>query len=74
MDEEILFLYKVPKGTSFKEFYYRGLSINNSIDLALYIKSNMWYFEKMTPEVREQFRSYWRFLKNEKKKENELFK
>lgn len=66
--------YKVLKGTSFKEFYYRGLSINNSIDLALYIKANMWYFEKMTPDIREQFRSYWRFLKNEKEKENELFK
>ena len=66
--------YKVPKGTSFKEFYYRGLSINNSIDLALYIKANMWYFEKMTAEVRDQFRNYWHFLNNEKEKENELFK
>lgn len=74
MDEEILFLYKVPKGTSFKEFYYRGLSINNSIDLALYIKANMWYFEKMTPEVREQFRKFWLSLKKEEEINNELYR
>ena len=74
MDEEILFLYKVPKGTSFKEFYYRGLSINNSIDLALYIKANMWYFEKMTSEVRDQFRNLWLSLKKEEEIKNEFFR
>ena len=66
--------YKVPQGTSFKEFYYRGLSINKPDELVAYIKANKWYFEKMTSEVRDQFRNYWHFLNNEKEKENELFK
>ena len=74
MDKDILILYKVPKGTSFKEFYYRGLSINNSGELAAYIKSNKWYFEKTTLEVQEQFRKFWLFLKTEEEKEGEEYK
>lgn len=66
--------YKVSKGTSFKEFYYQGLSINNSNELTAYIKSNKWYFDKMTLEIQEQFRKYWQFLKNEEEKKNELFR
>ena len=60
--------YKVPRGTSFKEFYYRGLSIDKPEELVAYIKANKWYFEKKTPEVRDQFRNYWHFLNNEKKR------
>lgn len=67
-------IYKVPKGTSFKEFYYRGLSINTSAELRAYILSNKWYFDKMAFEIQEQFRSYWRYLKNEEERENELFR
>lgn len=66
--------YKVPKGTSLKEFYYRGLSINKSEELVAYIKMNKWYFDKMIPEVQEQFRRYWHFLNNEEEKENEFYR
>lgn len=74
MDKEILILYKVPKGTSFKEFYYRGLSFNKSNELALYVKANEWYFEKMTFEIQEQFRKFWHFLKTEEENKNEFFR
>lgn len=66
--------YKVPKGTSFKEFYYQGLSINNSGELAAYIKSNKWYFEKMTLEIQEQFRKFWLSLKKQEEQESEEYK
>lgn len=65
--------YKVPKGTSFKEFYYQALSINNSFELSEYVKVNKWYFEKMTPEVQEQLRKFWLSLKEEENN-NDFFK
>ena len=66
--------YKVPKGTSFKEFYYQALSFNGSFELSEYVKANKWYFDKMTPEVQEQFRKFWLFLKTEEEKEGEEYK
>lgn len=47
---------KVPKGYSFIEFYYHGLSINTSGELLEFIQDNKWYFYKMSKEIQEQFR------------------
>lgn len=66
--------YKVPRGTSFKEFYYQALSFNSSFELSEYIKANKWYFDKMTLEIQEQFRKFWLFLKTEEEKEGEEYK
>ena len=66
--------YKVLLGTSFKEFYYQALSFNSSFELSEYVKANKWYFDKMTPEVQEQFRKFWLFLKAEEEKEGEEYR
>lgn len=67
-------IYKVPRGTSFMEFYYRGLSIDNSKELLGYIKTNKWYFDRMNLEVQEQFRQLWRALKNREEQEVEEYR
>ncbi|EFS22109.1 hypothetical protein FSBG_01606 [Fusobacterium gonidiaformans 3-1-5R] len=59
---------KLKRGTSFIEFYYRGLSITNSKELAAYIKINKWYFDRAKPEVQEQFRRLYRIYKKQEKK------
>lgn len=67
-------IYKVPKGTSFKEFYYQGLSYNTSLELSEYVKANKWYFDKMTFEIQEQFRKFWLFLKKQEEQESEEYR
>ncbi len=54
---------KLDRGASFVEFYYTGLSIMNSKDLAAYVKLNRWYFDRMNFEIQEQFRQMYRNLK-----------
>lgn len=54
---------KLDRGASFIEFYYTGLSIMNSKDLAAYVKLNRWYFDRMNFEIQEQFRQIYRSLK-----------
>lgn len=54
---------KLDRGASFIEFYYTGLSIMNSKDLAVYVKLNRWYFDRMNFEIQEQFRQMYRNLK-----------
>lgn len=54
---------KLDRGASFIEFYYTGLSIMNSKDLAAYVKLNRWYFDRMNFEIQEQFRQMYRNLK-----------
>lgn len=54
---------KLAKGASFIEFYYTGLSIMNSEDLKIYVKLNKWYFDKMNPEIQNQFRKMYKNLK-----------
>lgn len=54
---------KLDRGASFIEFYYTGLSIMNSKDLAAYVKLNRWYFDRMNFEIQEQFRQIYRNLK-----------
>ena len=59
---------KLPRGATFLHFYYKGLSINSSEELALYIKLNQWYFNKMDVEIQEQFRNMYRNLKKQEAK------
>lgn len=59
---------KLPRRATFLHFYYKGLSINNSEELALYIKLNQWYFNKMNIEIQEQFRNMYRNLKKQEAK------
>lgn len=54
---------KLERGTSFIEFYYIGLSIAMSRDLALYVKNNRWYFDRAKPEIQEQFRRLYQIYK-----------
>ncbi|AVQ26576.1 hypothetical protein C4N20_00250 [Fusobacterium ulcerans] len=54
---------KLDRGAFFIEFYYTGLSIMNSKDLAAYVKLNRWYFDRMNFEIQEQFRQMYRNLK-----------
>lgn len=54
---------KLARGATFIEFYYTGLSIMNSKDLAAYVKLNRWYFDRMNFEIQEQFRQMYRNLK-----------
>ncbi|WP_289102185.1 hypothetical protein [uncultured Fusobacterium sp.] len=54
---------KLDRGASFIEFYYTGLSVMNSKDLAAYVKLNRWYFDRMNFEIQEQFRQMYRNLK-----------
>lgn len=61
-------ILKLPRGATFLHFYYKGLSINNSEELALYIKLNQWYFNKMNIEIQEQFRNMYRNLKKQEAK------
>ena len=60
---------KLPQGACFREFYYRGLSCNTSFELAEYINDNIWYFNKMKSEVKEQFRKMYKDLKRREKEE-----
>lgn len=57
--------YKVEKGTSFREFYYIALYIDNSKDFYKYIITNNWYFERMENRVKEQFRRLYRLMAKE---------
>lgn len=59
MDNEL----KLARGATFVEFYYTGLAIMNSEDLAAYVKLNRWYFDRMDSEIQEQFRRMYRNLK-----------
>lgn len=59
---------KLDRGASFIEFYYTGLSIMNSKDLAAYVKLNRWYFDRMNFEIQEQFRQMYRNLKKMEEK------
>lgn len=59
---------KLSKGATFIEFYYTGLSIMNSKDLAAYVKLNRWYFDRMNFEIQEQFRQMYRNLKKMEEK------
>ena len=62
----------LPKGAYFKEFYYRGLYCETSEELLEYLKKNKWYFDKMRPEVQQQFRDIYKDLKRrEKEAKNE---
>lgn len=54
---------KLSRGATFIEFYYTGLSIMSSEDLAAYVELNRWYFDKMSPEIQDQFRQMYRNLK-----------
>lgn len=54
---------KLARGATFIEFYYTGLAIMNSEDLAAYVKLNRWYFDRMDSEIQEQFRRMYRNLK-----------
>lgn len=57
----------LPKGACFKEFYYRGLYCETSEELLEYLKKNKWYFDKMRPEVQQQFREIYKDLKKREK-------
>ena len=57
----------LPKGACFKEFYYRGLYCETSEELLEYLKKNKWYFDKMRPEVQQQFRDIYKDLKRREK-------
>ena len=59
----------LPKGACFKEFYYRGLYCETSEELLEYLKKNKWYFDKMRPEVQQQFRDIYKDLKRREKEE-----
>ena len=54
---------KLARGATFIEFYYTGLAIMNSKDLAAYVKLNRWYFDRINFEIQEQFRQMYRNLK-----------
>ncbi|CAL7915971.1 hypothetical protein FUSO7_11300 [Fusobacterium necrophorum BFTR-2] len=54
---------KLQKGTSFIEFYYRGLCTNSSDDLRNYILANKWYFDRQKEEIKEQFRRIYQIRK-----------
>lgn len=53
----------LPKGACFREFYYRGLYCETSQELEEYIKKNKWYFDRVKPEIQEQFRRIYKDLK-----------
>ncbi len=59
---------KLPKRASMAHFYYQALSLNTSAELAEFIKLNKWYFDKMTPEIQEQFRIMYQKMKKKEKK------
>lgn len=54
---------KVEKGTSFIEFYYRGLDTKTAEELLAYIQTNKWYFDRQKEEIKEQFRRIYRIRK-----------
>lgn len=64
----------LPKGASFEEFYYRGLYCETSDELLKYLKKYKWYFDKMRPEVQQQFRNIYIDLKRREVEEDELYK
>ena len=61
---------KLERRASFIEFYYKGLSIDNSKELDDYIRINRWYFDRVKPEIQEQFRRLYKIYK-EKERTNE---
>ena len=61
---------ELPKGACFTEFYYRGLYCETSQELLEYINKNKWYFDKMRPQVQQQFRDIYFDLKRREEENN----
>lgn len=61
--------WKVPKRTSFMEFYYIGLAMPTSTDLYRLIVKNNWYFDRIPVEQKEQFRRLYKQMTAKEKGE-----